>query len=114
MKLSEAIREGAKLRPQCFGKLFAVTDHKIQATCAVGAAYEVLQGLPRIDTWGEVLISSQYLLGINEKVGVITKGITHPETGDGHDDLYCVIESLNDNYRWSRERIANWLSEIGY
>lgn len=42
MRLSEAIRLGAMLHPQCFCGFatFDVTQNKITATCALGAAWE--------------------------------------------------------------------------
>ncbi len=42
VKHSEAIKEGAKLRPQGFGKMFGeMFGEKIpKASCALGAAYE--------------------------------------------------------------------------
>jgi hypothetical protein len=40
MRLSQAIRLGAKLSPQCFGRFY---DKETQATCALGAATEALR-----------------------------------------------------------------------
>src|ERR1700741_3225132 len=41
LKLSEAMRIGARLRPQCSGYLF-----NNGASCALGAAYEAVYGYP--------------------------------------------------------------------
>jgi hypothetical protein len=39
MKLSEAIKNGAKIRPQCYGGLFQIDGSEIKS-CALGAALE--------------------------------------------------------------------------
>ena len=44
MKLSEAIRRGAALRPQAFEMYQGTNEEGISTTCALGAAYEAITG----------------------------------------------------------------------
>lgn len=90
MKLSAAIRIGAKLRPQCTGVHFDGRGN----SCAIGAAYEGRFGRqenpPHWISWKQA-----FAAGI-------------PTT-----DLYKKIGERNDN-GWTREQIADWLESIGY
>jgi hypothetical protein len=88
-KLSQAIREGAKLRPQCTKYFFGGGG-----SCAFGAAYEAITGykLPEYSTNGvEVL----------KRV---------PNYGG---DLSCEIVRWNDS-GMTREAIADKLEALGY
>ena len=95
LKLSEAIRLGAMWRPQAFGVL---TDGV--GTCAIGAATEAM-GLPLDDEmpnpreWDFVL-----------KIRACPVCITHDP------DRLNVVAHLNDDHRWTRERIADWVETI--
>jgi hypothetical protein len=89
MKLSAAIRIGAKLRPQCrSGQYFSAG-----ASCAMGAAYEAIEG--RVTDGG--------LLAWIEG---------HWPTL-GH-DLIGQAMDRNDVLGHTREQIADWLESIGY
>lgn len=37
--------------------------------------------------------------------------VVHPELGV-HAPLYVVIQNLNDEYHWSRDKIADWLDGL--
>jgi hypothetical protein len=41
----------------------------------------------------------------------ISLKVKHPVTGN-KDRLYDVIISLNDNYKWTREKIAEWIENV--
>jgi hypothetical protein len=118
MKLSEAIRIGAKKRPQCFTVLFLhPTDPSNKSgviqSCALGAGLE-----------GAGIINPEEL-----------QYPCHPkwkaEVFDGisgykdrawfrcpicffRDDSLELTIHLNDAHEWSREAIADWLETIGY
>lgn len=101
MKLSEAMREGAKLRPQGFGGLFMNYPNDI-TSCAIGAAFEADTGLispsdGKFKEWAS------------------ERGLTRIMTGGGLglNDLYEQIVQLNDYSRMTREVIADWLEEQG-
>lgn len=84
IKLSEAMRIGAKIRPQAFLNYFI--DGK---SCALSAAYEGVTGHP----WSPARWA-------------VERGV--PE------DIVREILGMNDISRMSRERIADWLEAQGY
>ncbi len=95
LKLSDAIRVGAALRPQCTGDLF-----RSGRSCALGAAYE--------GATGEVC--GHYDYGLVTKRFPILKG----KGGDGSlNKLGTAIFDRNDS-GMSRESIADWLEAQGY
>lgn len=85
-KLSELIREGAKLRPQSFGWTF-----KDGKSCAVGAAVEAFLGRPPTS------------VDLDAKFDMI------PSLGG----VYCQIAKWNDRDHLSREEIADRLEKRG-
>lgn len=110
---SEAIREGAKLRPQAFGRLFTA-----QKSCALGAGVESLfGGLPpsaeRYNCLHEMLRVYPYLIGVDADCPRESLGCGHV----GH-PIHSQISHLNDEHGWSREQIADWLEteeeKLGY
>ena len=119
-KLSECIREGAKLRAQAFGDY--VRDIATEGmewgpyeyrTCALGAAYEAITGkLPKPD-WQHPLRTRK---AIYQACGVQGVRIPYPEgVAPGEKALVVnVVSSLNDGCKWSREKIADYLESVGY
>lgn len=94
MKLSEAIRLGAMLRPQVFG----VTADDV-GTCALGGALEA--------------IGRGHLKYHDSPTHWPVAGavVVHPVQGYDH-VLFGVARSLNDEHRWTREQIADWVETI--
>lgn len=91
LKLSEAIRIGAKIRPQCFGVAF-----ENGGSCALGAAFEGSRGYP----WPE-----------SDPMGF---PMTPLYTGFGVPwEVVSEAFKRNDS-RQSRESIADWLESRGY
>ena len=86
MKLSKAIRIGARIRPQGFGAYFHVGR-----SCALGAAFEGMKGRPA-NSIGRLIWDE---LGISPR-------------------LHDRIVDLNDAQHWTREQIADWLEAEGY
>lgn len=84
LKLSEAIRIGAKKRPQCFGILY-----QAGATCALGAAAEALGW----DLDMHINVRDTFLR-------------------DVPDDIWNEVGSRNDSGQ-RREIIAHWLESKG-
>ncbi len=98
MKLSEAIREGAMLRPQIFGLYCGRNENLELCTCALGAACEAATGkLPTRENFngGAVIVALEMV------VGPIA-----PE-------LYSKIIHWNDVDHLSRENIANLVEAEG-
>ena len=105
MRLSDAIRRGAKMRPQNIGSFFS--EKGSGSTCALGAAAEGCGVL------GACLNSSS-LYPLNNR---------WPMMYDSHHESPCgciptgwmlhnQIAHLNDIHKWSREAIAEWVETI--
>ena len=101
MRLSEAIRLGAMMKPQAFGVL--IDDNG--GTCALGAAYDAVgikfdaSGIPNgyldeLDLWLHRIIELQ--------------AATCPECGLNTPAI-GLIPHLNDAHRWTRQRIADFV-----
>ena len=96
MKLSEAIRLGAMMKPQAFRAL--VTD---DGACALGAALLAVGAASQpysravLDRWPWALTVS---------ANCPSCGCSCP--------IFGVITHLNDNHRWTREQIARWVAGI--
>lgn len=107
MKLSEAIRLGAMLKPQAYTAVLV----KGSSTCALGAAYDAVgllgEGHYSIDCYGVIL--KAFPLLARDIVPCPACGLV--PSGD-EDDLADNISHLNDNHRWTRERIADWVATI--
>lgn len=96
MKLSEAIRLGAMLKPQAHLGFFDG-----QGTCAIGAA---------IDAIGHL---NDLLLGRFvefKEWPVFNMPVTDPVT-QWPTRLWDAVVALNDTHRWSRERIADQVEQ---
>jgi hypothetical protein len=97
MKLSEAIRLGAMLKPQGFAYL-----HAHGRTCAMGAAYEAVG----VDLRSKKARDAQ-------KVAWATNRPTRcPVCHLGFDVMTLAITHVNDSHRWTREQIADWVEGI--
>lgn len=101
LKLSEAIRIGARIRPQCFGKFFRDGE-----SCALGAAYEA--GIGRALEYGGF---PECFSDLERKFPMIHELV--PSVRGGVDRLYMEIAARNDQ-KESRESIADWLEAQGY
>jgi hypothetical protein len=99
LTLSQAIRIGAKLRPQCYGRLF-----KDGGSCALGAAYEAMFGSPPPDVWQDKF---RYVVEpLNACLDRLNERFP-PK-------LLRKVWVKNDNTESTREEIADWLESIGY
>ncbi len=111
MKLSEAIRAGAKLRPQSFVAFFGYVDDYALGSCALGAAVEAVKGKP-------VPCEVHYQLPdfIGETFDGVYRQVACPAEGcrkhQPTELLYMAME-LNDSHHWTRERIAEWVERQG-
>lgn len=97
MRLSDAIRAGARLRPQAFG---AYRDDG--GSCALGAAWEALclaegrpvDPCPNLRPWAAPLEALMHV----------------PCPACGYRHYENQITHLNDRHRWTREAIADWVA----
>lgn len=105
MKPSEMIRLGTMTTQQAFGYLFS--EHG--DACAIGAAWlgSGRPPVPVVDDWNEVYEWFDNLFGDkfhNCPGDKCSAGETLPE----------LTWHLNDNHKWDRQRIADWLESKGY
>ena len=111
MRLSEAIRLGAMLRPQVSGSLF-----KDGGSCVLGAMLEATG--TEYDEDFHLYTAALYARWPWSK----EKRFTCPECdwldwqGNKHAHLESVLIHLNNSnfmdHRWTRERIADWVATI--
>ena len=95
MQLSVAIRLGAMLRPQAFN---GVDDG--ETACAMNAA--CLAAGICMDT----------VYDYNNAWPVNQKKVKCPECGHNGSVGFIITCHLNDQHRWTRERIADWVATI--
>lgn len=102
MKLSEAIRLGAMLKPQGFGLL-----NDGDATCALGAAHHAA---------GIIVYDDQVKASIHALRRWPVLGVKTNMPIAGYRQCLCrvdtMIVTLNDEERWTREQIAEWVEGV--
>lgn len=97
--LSDAIREGAKLRPQAYG---GMARGVVVATCPLAAAYEAVY-----ETLDDVSVTPLEALYPYMKERA-TCPVPECE-GASEPDVISTIIHLNDIHRLSRETVADWV-----
>ena len=114
MKLSEAIRLGAMLRPQGFESFGLDLGNGQRVTCALGAAAEAIgsQSL----TWQFYAVNNREVAEDLDAVFGEILNARHrrcPVKGCRTRRIPAgVIVHLNDGHRWTREQIAEWVETI--
>lgn len=108
LKLSEAIRIGAKIRGQC--KTFPFNQDR---SCALGAAYEAVYGAP------DGADGTLHMSDVSAPILAAFPFLNSPSVlmRDGpmkSDRLMDDVWRLNDQLGKSREQIADWLEAQGY
>ena len=121
MKLSEAIRLGAMIRPQNFGMLIGpIEGIKDVASCALGAAGEAC-GVLHYDAEIQGLTDAAPYAELEVRWPLLSKrsaGLMCPACGMVHSGILTafnvsdMIQTLNDSHSWSRERIADWVEQL--
>jgi hypothetical protein len=109
-ELAKAIRLGAARRPQCFGSYF---DER-GGSCALGAAYDGMYEMPReAREPGEVVPRNLERL-FHCLEDVVKQCPEKAEAAEANCrkrlPLGAMIVHLNDDHGWTREHIAEWLS----
>lgn len=111
LKLSEAIRLGAMLRPQCYGTLFEGGK-----SCAMGAVIEAAG----LSGYQEDLILTDLFPAIKTQFPALFEKVQFPngampEWWFDHQvvDVWTAIVVLNNKpNNWTRERIADWVATV--
>lgn len=97
--LSEAIRIGAKMRPQTFRAWFSNGG-----SCAVAAACEAI-GIARYP-------NCVFLAPAPQEWQWARTPAVCPECGDRRPDVSTAMIHLNNEHRWTREAIADWVGIV--
>lgn len=109
MKMSDAIRAGAKLGPQHFGGMFGFGD---DSSCAMGAAFKGVYG-------DSTSVAAACLKGPRSSwfpedwYYILDSGYEFcPLCKVKQNGVSWVITHLNDDHMMSREAIAEWVEVI--
>lgn len=94
MRLSTAIREGAKTGPQIRYKMFGPQGR----SCALGAA--------------AIVVSDGNLCLLTSKFPILSRIVTGPICAQMTAPIDLIIVRLNDDCLWSREKIADWVESL--
>ena len=117
MKLSEAMRTGAKFGPQLYGRLTRGDG----GSCAMGAAY---MGRHGSSACGDIFVLTRYSdFNVITSMSIETMPCGCSGSVDINSDpalgpvmvastLWYAIVHLNNFHKWSREAIAEWVETI--
>jgi hypothetical protein len=120
MKLSEAIRLGAMMKPQSFKDIretkttklwflgYLACNEIVVATCALGSAMDAIGLLPLSDA----RIEDEYVPPDEWRTLLDFYARCHVCGDYDNDDVECVIQHLNDDHELTRETIADWVESI--
>lgn len=103
MRLSEAIRLGATMKPQ--GKYYFFRDG---ATCAQGAALDAVGLLHEEDSLACHYEMARLWPWVNP-LDPAAACFSCPFCGPGRGRMASLIAHLNNDHEWSRERIADFV-----
>lgn len=115
MKLSEAIREGCKQSCPAEGEYIICENDKVCA-CALGAAVITIKDEIKVISWLSLNrdpIEPYNILKQYFGEDLLITLVIHP-IRQYRELLGKVIADLNDNHKWTREQIADWLEGKGY
>jgi hypothetical protein len=111
MRLSEAIRLGAMLRPQGFGELWtggpqALNGEIVETpvrSCALGAAYDAI---------GQGYTDPVRAVPAEWELLIVFTLVRCPVHQRAKSQVGAIIGHLNDCHRWTREQIADWVETL--
>ena len=108
MRLSEAIRLGAMLHPQCFGALYEYRPGPADVTANQQLPRRVwrTRGVMKSCALGAALMAGYSDEFEKESIKRRCPACRAP------DCLTHTISHLNDRHRWTREAIADWVQTI--
>lgn len=111
MKLSEAMRNGARKWPEARNLYIDQVDG---SCCAMGAAYREVTGRSRVDYSGFGGSLNAARLAFKSAFPILGKVITPPagSTYTTELEMFDIINVLHHNDGWSREAIAEWVETV--
>jgi len=111
MKLSEAMKLGAMVKPKGVDELFTINQRGELASCAIGAAIDALYGEATESTDADGPAHEIY-----ERFGFLQSIADCPAclwNDDFHgENVFAIVHHLNDDHNWTREQIADWVATI--
>lgn len=110
MKLSEAIREKSLIKPQGRGPNALIS---IDSPSALGGALQSIGLQLREPTEALALVVKNWPFLIKPRfVAVCPCGDVHYDSGPFASSILVTIHRLNDNHRWTRWEIADWVATV--
>ncbi len=104
MRLSEAIRQGARLRLRGEDGYFTVNENGELCSCALGAAYEAIHPAMLKDISETLRKQWPWMFS--------TRYMVRMPVGEGiRLNIFDCIVRLNDLFDWTREQIADWVEQ---
>jgi hypothetical protein len=101
VKLSEAIRLGAMMRPQTRGRMRSLGGW----TCALGAALDAVGDLDAR------MPNAESIQRVVAKWPIAASLVQHP-ANVYWSSMKSIIVDLNDEHKWTREQIASWVETV--
>ena len=114
IKQSEAIRLGSLVTGQNFGSSVGWSLDSPTTTCAMGALSVGMGGNGTTYHRPDIEEAVQELIDADAGLCPVNGVCAWPEFGYAGTNLRDRIIDLNDNHRWTREQIADWLEGLGY
>ena len=105
MRLSEAMRLGAKVCPQAFG----FTEDRDGGRCALGAAFHTEFGNA---DWVTKVVGGRLSSTQNERWPVLAVMAEPPCPCRSTIQVEWAVAHLNNDHKWSREAIAEWVEVV--
>lgn len=115
ISLSEAIRLGSMMKRQGYGyyreevraSVMGIPALVEERTCALGAAADAVGRLDEV-------ANDDNVFEVVDVFGILGTSAACPVCGAGGRrwDMSDVIPHLNDDHRWTRERIAEWVEGV--
>lgn len=106
MRLSEAIRLGAMLKPQGFSGIGK------DASCALRAAADAA-GIEPFDETDGFLEEVVDYMELQRRFPITRARVQAPcSCADWGEEFYQAIYHMNDFHKWTREQIADWVQTI--
>jgi hypothetical protein len=109
MKLSEAIRMNGMMKPQGFGP-WSMTS--LSAPCALGGALQILGRQCTEETGPNYFALNEQWEWLLPNQECPIPDCNYGKTPQSNTNATCVIFHLNDDHRWTRQQIADWVETI--
>ena len=106
MKLSEAMKLGAMLRPQV-----KHIRHGLDGTCALGAIEDAINDMAAILSTPYSYELPEGYTTAEDEFPFLSEEAIHPVLGY-KGEVNGIIADLNNHHGWTRERIADWVATI--